>query len=834
VVHPDDDSVGQHLLRAITPRAPNEIAPEIARRIDRVCVMFEQTWSQKDRLTIETVLELESGLPQSQLFEHLLAVELELRWTPNPPPLEDYRQRFPEYDDTVVTVYNRLRQENQEQQQIRTDANTGCTTDGQPAVPSGVPGIEGYTILEEIGRGGMGIVYRAHQQRLNRHVALKVIAAGMLANESHRMRFQREGEVVASLHHPNIANVFDAGDAGGSPFIAMELLEGGTLADLKLPLKVAEAIAIVTSLADALAVTHEQGIVHRDLKPANILLCDRRTGIRLGDRTVVPKITDFGLARRLTSDKSEVGKMIGTPEYMAPEQLGEGRTPIRFSADIHALGLILYEMLTGTNPFRAESLAITFDRIRQHRPVPPSQVNTSISADVSSLCMRCLEKNPEQRVNSAAEVADALRATQPVSLPQKQPVQPRRRMLLLALAAFLFVVAGTVIRIATDQGEVVIRSADPDLMLEIRRNGIRERLISARKAADGIHVYSGTIEIVVPEADAFTVRDGKFELTRNGFHVVTIERDGIAQPTESMNATPRALLSLIDGKHNWLVVTTSDKKNIRISQPDDLPREKYTITSVQLSGIASLSSEVRDEIARIRELRYFAATYSQLTDGDIAPLESMSLLRSVDLFGSQVTNDCIPMMATLPSLDWLGVGQTKVTTKGLTRLADQERPLGLNLNGGMLEAQGAADDLNRLHQVRSLQVVYCNDSHIPVIASLDAISSLQLRGVDFSSPVFDRLAAMPNLEQLDISLSNVVDREMDASQYPSLTQLTLRYEKEGIPPIRVIPGDLESLDVTDPFEQGKSYHELAAQHPGLRVTVNGEILPSSPEVEPGE
>jgi serine/threonine-protein kinase len=253
-----------------------------------------------------------------------------------------------------------------------------------------------------LGRGGMGVVYKARHPRLNRTVALKMLLAGPYAGPGELERFLREAETVAGLRHANIVQVHEAGDVDGRPYFTMEFVEGGSLAQ-KLggtPQPARQAAALVVSVAAAVHAAHQRGIVHRDLKPGNILLTDDGT----------PKLTDFGLARRLEGAASltQNGAPLGTPSYMAPEQ-AEGRSrEVGPAADTYALGAILYELLTGRPPFRAETAAETLRQVVSRDPVPPSRLNAAVPRDVETICLKCLEKSPERRYASAVALADDL------------------------------------------------------------------------------------------------------------------------------------------------------------------------------------------------------------------------------------------------------------------------------------------------------------------------------------------------------------------------------------------------------------------------------------------
>ena len=271
-----------------------------------------------------------------------------------------------------------------------------------PSQENGVlPSITGYEVEAVLGQGGVGVVFRARDLRLGRRVALKMLLAGAYAGRSELARFQREAEAVASLSHANIVQIYEVGDHEGRPYFTMELVNGGSLAQklAAAPLPIRRAAELVASLADAMTVAHGAGIVHRDLKPANVLLT----------ADGVPKISDFGLARRLEGEDGLTGTAVGTPSYMAPEQASGTAGPVGPSADVYGLGAVLYELLTGRPPFRGGTALETFRQVLADQPIPPSRLNPQVPRDLETLCLKCLQKEPQRRYSGAAALADDLR-----------------------------------------------------------------------------------------------------------------------------------------------------------------------------------------------------------------------------------------------------------------------------------------------------------------------------------------------------------------------------------------------------------------------------------------
>jgi WD40 repeat protein/tRNA A-37 threonylcarbamoyl transferase component Bud32 len=282
------------------------------------------------------------------------------------------------------------------------EAATLSVSNGAPPDPPAVMPIPGYEILGELGRGGMGVVYKARHLKLDRLVALKMILAGSHAGTADLARFQTEAHTIARLQHPSIVQVYEVGEHEGKPFLALEFCGGGSLAQ-KLngtPLPPREAAALVETLARAMQAAHGKGIVHRDLKPANVLLADDGT----------PKITDFGLAKKLDeAGQTQSGAVLGTPSYMAPEQAGGKSREIGPLADVYALGAILYECLTGRPPFKAATALDTMMQVVSDEPVPPTQLQSQTPRDLETICLKCLAKELRKRYDSAKELADDLR-----------------------------------------------------------------------------------------------------------------------------------------------------------------------------------------------------------------------------------------------------------------------------------------------------------------------------------------------------------------------------------------------------------------------------------------
>lgn len=282
-------------------------------------------------------------------------------------------------------------------------ANDASSREEAEAVPLDVIRYFGdYELLEEIGRGGMGVVYRARQRSLNRIVAVKMILAGRLARQEDVDRFRREAEAAAQLKHPNIVTIFEVGEHEGQHYFSMDFVAGRSLGEIvrEGPLSSRLAATYVKKIADAVEYAHQQGTLHRDLKPANVLIADNDE----------PIVTDFGLAKRVESDPglTASGARLGSPSYMSPEQAAGRNEDVGPASDIYSLGATLYELLAGRPPFRADSTAATLLQVLGSEPVTPRLLNPTVDRELDTICLKCLEKDPARRYGAASALADDL------------------------------------------------------------------------------------------------------------------------------------------------------------------------------------------------------------------------------------------------------------------------------------------------------------------------------------------------------------------------------------------------------------------------------------------
>jgi eukaryotic-like serine/threonine-protein kinase len=381
-------------------------------RVDGLCDRFEAAWGRAERPRIEDFLSDLGDADSGAALGELVALELALRRAAGDEPSRDeYTARFPARAAVIDSLF--AEGSTRQPTQLGSDAPGGVShltfgVGGSLAERAAArdlrssPVPEGYELLEVIGRGGMGVVYRARRVRLNRLVALKMVSAGGYASQEALLRFLGEAESIARLRHANIVQVYDRGECDGLPFYSMEYFAAGSLAQRigGTPWPAVAAARALEQVARGVAEAHRLGIIHRDLKPANILLGDDGT----------PKVADFGLAKSLESgsDLTRTDRVLGTPSYMAPEQAeGHTRTTGR-AADIYSLGAIFYELITGRPPFKGATALETLAQVRTAEPVPPSRLVPGLSRDAETIALKCLQKEPLRRYAGAQELADDL------------------------------------------------------------------------------------------------------------------------------------------------------------------------------------------------------------------------------------------------------------------------------------------------------------------------------------------------------------------------------------------------------------------------------------------
>jgi serine/threonine protein kinase len=408
--------------------------------------------------------------------------------------------------------------------------NPDSTQDDRPSELSQPPRITvpGYEVLAELGRGGMGTVYLARQLKPKRLVALKVLRADRPLNLDHQRRALDEADAIARLQHPHIVQIWEIGEwrpQGGDlpqPYLALEYMSGGSLASVlqrQGALEPAEAARLVRVLAHAVHAAHQAGVVHRDLKPANVLLAPAVSGSDDSFAFGFPKVNDFGLARLLDNEQRHTldGQVLGSPPYMAPEQ-AEGQPDVGPAADVWALGVILYECLTGKQPFKGKSTLATLDLVRSSPPPPLRTPHGEVPAALEPICLRCLRKDPADRYPSAAALADALSgflAGETISARPEDMVPPRpdghRRPWLIAAAALVLVAGAALALTLSPRIHEQPKATDA--------GPLTERAQPQAPAPAAAPALKGSIDIIVYESAVPGPDDFKPSKTRQGLRL---------------------------------------------------------------------------------------------------------------------------------------------------------------------------------------------------------------------------------------------------------------------------------------------------------------------------
>jgi WD40 repeat protein len=413
----------------------------------------------------------------------------------------------------------------------------GTLTGMPPPGPHTAPepaALPDYELLGELGRGGMGVVYQARHRQLHRVVALKMILAGEHADPRDAARFRTEAAAIARLQHPNIVQIHDIGDHRGLPYLALEFVAGGSLANRLdgTPWPPQRAAELVETLARAVHVAHQAGVVHRDLKPANVLLTPDGT----------PKLTDFGLAKFMDADAgpTQTGVLVGTPSYMAPEQAAGKAGAVGPATDVYALGAILYELLTGRPPFRADTPLATALAVVYDEPVPPRRLQPKVPRDLETVCLQCLHKDAARRYSSALALADDLRRFRSGELihARTAPVWERawyraRRHPVVATLVVVVLLLGLLFgelfgpaayRQVMDQGQLVLEADAPGVSVVVKHDGNPVAVLDPDVSPE-VTLPSGTYQLELSRApQGLTLSAAEVTVRRGGRKAVEILR----------------------------------------------------------------------------------------------------------------------------------------------------------------------------------------------------------------------------------------------------------------------------------------------------------------------
>ena len=388
----------------------DSMKPDRAIILNRICDQFESDWRTGERALIEDLLKAAADSEQAFLLYELIVIELFLlRDQGEIPQIRNYLDRFPNEPTIIKEAFSKKQVSIQldsrnsdfyESPTLKIDSSLSPISD-----KSEVPEFKtfgNYELIEEIARGGMGVVYRARHKRLNRLVALKMILGGRFASPTEVRRFIQEVETAASLDHPNIVPVYEIGEHENQPFYSMRLVQGESLShhSNKISKDMISIAKLMATVARAIHYAHERGFLHRDIKPSNIMV----------DTDGTAYIMDFGLSINMNCNLnlSGSGAIMGTPSYMSPEQATGQKVPLTERIDIYSLGAVLYELMVGRPPFRSQTIMETLIQVMEREPSAPSQIVSDIPDDLEAICMKCLCKSPDERYQSADALASDL------------------------------------------------------------------------------------------------------------------------------------------------------------------------------------------------------------------------------------------------------------------------------------------------------------------------------------------------------------------------------------------------------------------------------------------
>jgi eukaryotic-like serine/threonine-protein kinase len=476
---------------------------DLARRIDAACRRFKADWRAGKSRAIGDFLGEVPEQGRRALEAELVALEDELRQAdetmtrPESGPIAETPTIAPSSPPTAPIPGPAVSSVHEEATVAPRDEVTADFGSSAPAQPdaSGSDRVRyfgDYEIRRELARGGMGVVFLARQISLNRPVALKMILAGQLADDTDVKRFYTEAEAAANLDHPGIVPIYEVGQHEGQHYFSMGFVEGQSLSQrlAEGPLPPREAAALMVKVAEAIEFAHQRGVIHCDLKPGNILL----------DRDGNPRVTDFGLAKKVQGDSGLTGsgQIMGTPSYMPPEQAGGKRGAVGPEADVYALGATLYCTVTGRPPFQAATAMGTVIQVLSDEPVPPRRLNPSIPRDLETICLKWLEKEPGRRYARATTLAADLRrfltgepiVARPVTRLERAAKWARRKPTLAAAytLGLLAVVLGGLVGAAVWQWRAAERARDAAKSAQAEAEQQRDRADAARSEADTARV----------------------------------------------------------------------------------------------------------------------------------------------------------------------------------------------------------------------------------------------------------------------------------------------------------------------------------------------------------
>ncbi|MEO1524982.1 MAG: protein kinase [Planctomycetota bacterium] len=714
--------------------------------------------------------------------------------------------------------------------------------------------LPGFEILECLGRGGMGVVYRARHEQLDREVAVKVIAAGAHASDEYRQRLQREGQLVARLDDPHIVRIFDSGEHERIPYLVLEFMDSGSLAQRKRELRDPVGCArLIEILARALHTAHQAGIVHRDLKPGNVLLSSTESAesqtITLGSESLIPKIADFGLSKEVLAQATitQSTGVLGTPGYMAPEQANEERNAIGPATDIHALGVMLYELLSGSRPYDSQTLLATIENVRSAEPADLGLRCDGVPEPIARICHQCLQKRPDERYGSALMLANELRRFQEGKPLQETPVErPANHRLArgsaIAIAAGLIGVLLSLIYVTTNQGTVII-DADDSVQIVLRRNDRNVRRITVNDTGQSVSVATGNIEVLVPadSGEEYVVTNSAFRMVRGGRQTVTIRKveeqlPELGDDTLSSVSGPRPGASQREIAE-WILQNGGGVRIVPEKPPirsmDELPDGEVKIYKVDdtvgfteghLAMIAGLP-DLRDvsiwadgfegkdlaELNNIEEMNALGLYYTGVNDENFRAFDNFETLSFLRLAGSPISSSFLDRLEGCDRLEVLGLTENQVLHPDAARILGGLKSLNTIELYEFSEASTALlPKLDQLTRIFFHDARYIGNQSIDHLCRCRNVERIKFWRTDLSKVDLQRLKVLPNLVWLELMNVNV-SREQVAKLAELMPNCDIMHspEKDVRSLVWSVGGTLE----TEVRERRKTkhytqYHEL--------------------------
>jgi hypothetical protein len=664
-----------------------------------------------------------------------------------------------------------------------------------PHRPGEIGWLGNYRILEVLGSGGMGIVFRAEDTQLERPVALKVMRPELASRPKARDRFLREARAAAGLEHENIVTIYHVGEEAGIPFIAMQWLRGHSLEERLVrsaPLTALEVLRLGRQIARGLEAAHQRGLVHRDIKPSNIWLetpaparshnrpgCELLTGpvaATDGEGARV-KILDFGLVFALTDEGhlTESGAVVGTPSYMAPEQVDHEAVSPR--CDLFSLGVVLYRACTGRLPFEGSTPLAVLRAMAVESPRPIQELAPSVPDVLAGLIAQLLARNPADRPGSAQEVADRLAAIeQEVAGLADTAVRPPavslgigrrggRRGLLLAMAVLAVVLplgwmyGGFVVRYATNKGELVVRVDSPDVEVSVTQNGA---VVHERSTKREFILTAGKGEVEVHEkATGKKLATKQFTLTRGGKVTVTVEL-ARTQPGEPKSGdTIRQVAEWVLSVGGHVQVRANDQVQ-QVRHARNLPAGPFRLVRIELSQNKRVSDADLRQLGGLDNLLELTLKGTLVTDAGMIHLVGLGKLKVLTLSQTRVGDVGLQHLSALKTLEAIKLADTPVGNAGLKHLSRLSRLQHLDLRRTRIDDAGLVHLRGLKHlQELNLHHTEIGDDGVRHLEGLSALIYLALSETRVGDGGLSRLGGLGRLRRLNLARTEVSDAGLD-------------------------------------------------------------------------